>query len=699
MTARRLTALILTGLLAVLVSMAPAWAFWATSTSPSTPPSVVSDSLAAPSSGNLSGVTASSVSINITGAPSTGAAPTGYRVDRTGGSTTTANVCGGISGTTGSCTDTGLSGSTLYSYAVFSRLGTNWVSAASFPLSTTTLSSDVTAPVTVATLSPLANAASWNRANVVVNLAATDNPGGSGVKSITFSASGAQTINATTVLTSSGGSTPAITVEGVTTVTYAATDVANNVETPKTVTVSLDKTGPTNALSLTSQTGGSFLNGNQVFYKGGAGSSGSFAIRNAVVDTRSGPKSSGTAALGGTSAGWSHTASTVATPLGGPFTSNLFSWVAGTSTSPTEVVTSTDVADNTTSATALTFTNDVAAPTGGALVVNGQSASSTATSSSFTIGTRTNYAETGSATASGLASSVLTVQSTSYNGTSCGAAGSGGPFLSATTIAGTTQPGGILGGFCYIYVLTGTDNVGNSSSLNLTVTVTQAYAFTVTSPGTQAAGTAFGGIQLQLQADGVNTTSYYGTAYTGAKTIAVTGASSSPNGTAPVLPTSVTFTNGAATFGAGTFNLRNAAATTLTITASAPTIAGATAPFTVNPLAPTLMAFANCITSTTSATCTPQPIIIDNNSSESMNIDLEDSFGNVSKPASPVTISLSLSNTTQYTLDVTSVSVATNATRSGALKASPQVNNATLTTITAHATSGSYADVTLQIKK
>jgi hypothetical protein len=75
-----------------------------------------------------------------------------------------------------------------------------------------------------------------------VALAATDNSGGSGVKQITYSASGAQPIGSTTV---SGASTSvSITTEGTTTISYFATDNANNVEATKTITINLDKTAP-----------------------------------------------------------------------------------------------------------------------------------------------------------------------------------------------------------------------------------------------------------------------------------------------------------------------------------------------------------------------------------------------------------------------------------------------------------------------
>ena len=171
--------------------------------------------------------------------------------------------------------------------------------------------------------------------------------------------------------------------DGSYTVTSYATDNASNVQSPGTsVTFHIDNTAPTNSLSLTTQSpaASSFKSGSTIYYRGtGGGSGGSFKIRNAVADGGSGPASSTTAALGGTTTGWTHTPSTVSTPAPGPYDSNTFTWAEGTSSSPTEVVTGADVAGNTTAAPTLTFTNDSTNPTGGVLTVNGQSASGAGT--------------------------------------------------------------------------------------------------------------------------------------------------------------------------------------------------------------------------------------------------------------------------------------------------------------------------------
>lgn len=73
--------------------------------------------------------------------------------------------------------------------------------------------------------------------------------GGSGIKKLTYSASGGQTIPNTTA--NGPDATVRITAQGETTVTFFAEDVAGNVEAPKTLVVKLDRTPPTLTCSLT----------------------------------------------------------------------------------------------------------------------------------------------------------------------------------------------------------------------------------------------------------------------------------------------------------------------------------------------------------------------------------------------------------------------------------------------------------------
>jgi hypothetical protein len=75
-----------------------------------------------------------------------------------------------------------------------------------------------------------------------VALNAADNAGGSGVRRITYSVSGAQTMSQTVV--DGASASLAITASGVTTVSFFAEDNAGNIETAKTVTVKIDRTSP-----------------------------------------------------------------------------------------------------------------------------------------------------------------------------------------------------------------------------------------------------------------------------------------------------------------------------------------------------------------------------------------------------------------------------------------------------------------------
>jgi uncharacterized repeat protein (TIGR01451 family)/uncharacterized delta-60 repeat protein len=102
---------------------------------------------------------------------------------------------------------------------------------------------DELAPVSTASSPSAPNTSGWYNQDVSVSLSAADENGGTGVKQITFSASGAQTIPSTTV-TADSAQVPSITSEGTTVISYYATDNAGNNETAQTVTIKLDKTAP-----------------------------------------------------------------------------------------------------------------------------------------------------------------------------------------------------------------------------------------------------------------------------------------------------------------------------------------------------------------------------------------------------------------------------------------------------------------------
>jgi len=129
----------------VLVGAGVAEATWLSSGSGSG--TAKADQLKAASAGNGSTATSSSITIAVTAAPTGGATPTSYRVDRT--STAAPGVATGVctitaSSGTGSCTDSGLNANTAYTYAVYSQLGTSWVSSGSLAVSGTTSAPAVT---------------------------------------------------------------------------------------------------------------------------------------------------------------------------------------------------------------------------------------------------------------------------------------------------------------------------------------------------------------------------------------------------------------------------------------------------------------------------------------------------------------------------------------------------------------------------
>jgi hypothetical protein len=228
------------------------------------------------------------------------------------------------------------------------------------------------------------------------------------------------------------------------------------------VVVAADSTPPTQALTVT---GGANTHrvANTLYYRGTI--AGSFGLTSSLTDSGSGPASVTFPAV--TASGWTHPAQTVAPGTGTnptkSFVSSTYAWTAGAASPGSHTVTGADHAGNTVGTT-LDVLADVTAPTGGSLLIDGVAATA---SGDFTqesrfagwSGTRTNFtADTGS----GVASSVLTREFAA--GTACTSYGT------PTVVTGNVNETGTLAEGCYRYTLTGTDNVGNTSSLVLVVT-------------------------------------------------------------------------------------------------------------------------------------------------------------------------------------------------------------------------------------
>jgi hypothetical protein len=108
---------------------------------------------------------------------------------------------------------------------------------------------DTIPPITTVAASPQSNVAGWNNSNVTIMLTAADNLGGSGVKQVSYSATGAQAIPATTINGSSASFV--VSTEGISTISFFSTDNAGNVEAPNMLIIRLDKTPPTISSSAT----------------------------------------------------------------------------------------------------------------------------------------------------------------------------------------------------------------------------------------------------------------------------------------------------------------------------------------------------------------------------------------------------------------------------------------------------------------
>ena len=331
---------------------------------------------------------------------------------------------------------------------------------------------DTTAPTATATLTPPANAAGWNNTTPIgVTLSANDGSG-SGLNQIKYTTDGSDPTSSGTAQVYSG-SPFSISAQGTTTVKYYASDIAGNASAVQTQLVKIDTAPPTNSISLTSLSGGVFptsgplADGSSIYYRGAA--VGSFTIGNSVADALSGPASSSTSALAGGASGWTHTSSLVATPAGGPYVSNLFSWSAGTTSGPSETITGRDLADNFASST-LNFVNDSTAPSGGSVDASGLAGTGSRYSTSTTLSI--SFAK-GSDSGSGLAATgaqLLRAEATlSSNGTSNGACGSYGSFNQVGSNDPSTPftdnaAGGISTGHCYQYEYVVYDNVGNAAT-------------------------------------------------------------------------------------------------------------------------------------------------------------------------------------------------------------------------------------------
>jgi len=228
---------------------------------------------------------------------------------------------------------------------------------------------DNTAPTIDIVFVPPPNAAGWNNTTPVEVGGAVDDGNGSGVASAKYTVDGS---DPRTSPTAQYALAP-LSLTKSATVKFYLTDNAGNESPVQTRVVKIDTTPPFFTVDFVDIEGGVYVElaneqtgepGN-AFYRGAAAGSLRF-LMTPVPLGGSAAISAGFSELPADAVGFSFDSSTVTTPLGGPFLSNPFSWVAGTTSTPTGTISLTNEAGATFGSTG-PLQNDSTAPTGGAV--------------------------------------------------------------------------------------------------------------------------------------------------------------------------------------------------------------------------------------------------------------------------------------------------------------------------------------------
>lgn len=381
------------------------------------------------------------------------------------------------------CTETSVPDG-RWQYTDTPAYGTNWTgieSGESAAVLVDTTGPTVTGTVIGQTSGATVNGYVKSGAGYFVYANVTD--AGAGVQSVTANVANVTSGQTSVTLTAGGPFTPpgggtyayrsaqltsnAGQADGAVTYTVNATDAVGNASANSSNgAVTFDSTAPVNHLSLSGQSGGgSFVSGTTVYYHGAV--AGSFTITNALSDSGAGPAASTFPPLQGTLTGWTHTGSTVTTPSSGPYVSTAFSWAAGTTSSPTELVSGLDAVGNGNTGTQLTFVNDSTAPTVTATVI-GQ-ASNAAVSGYVQKGAGYFVYANATDSASGVASVTANVAGVTSGQTAVTLSSAGAPFTapdgssyayrSAQLTSNASQADGAVS-----YTVNATDAVGNAST-------------------------------------------------------------------------------------------------------------------------------------------------------------------------------------------------------------------------------------------
>lgn len=335
---------------------------------------------------------------------------------------------------------------------------------------------DNTAPAGGAITANGSTSASYNSSgSITLTKTNFTDTGGSGIASNvitrasgTLSGDSCGALSGATVVTS-----PNAVTNGCYQYTLTGTDRVGNQSTVVSAVVKVDTTGPTQSLALSGTTGpanGQHINNSPsyatnpyVFINAAGATSNSFTVTDTAADPDTGV----------TSVSFPVNPTTPKLTGGGvqnasPYTTS-YSW-SSTGTTGQVSVTGTSLS-NATSTSPFNVVKDVVAPGSAALTVNGTAAtlagaSSFNTTGSYSISALTHYSENETTTTSGLNSSTLTRQDGTLANNSCSS------FGSASTIPGSApiSQSGLAEG-CYLYTVTGIDNVGNTAAISTTAKV------------------------------------------------------------------------------------------------------------------------------------------------------------------------------------------------------------------------------------
>jgi hypothetical protein len=347
---------------------------------------------------------------------------------------------------------------------------------------------DTTPPVLSGFTTPVSNAAGWNTTPVEVDGTSTDGDG-SGIAYVKGTIDGSDP--KTSPSTYEWAGVPVV-FDETTTLRYYGADHAGNETAITTMHVKIDKIAPTFTAQAIEVTGGAVVGSvappatGLAYYRGTV--AGSFRLQIAISDEGgSGTGTIGTTALISAATGFTHEPGLTKAGDDGPYLTNPFIWVAGTTSTPTGTIVATDVAGNTTIGSGALL-NDSTAPAGGSAEGTGLVGTGNRYSNSVTLSLAS---QRGTDAGSGLAvtgarllrASAALTSSDGLRDGACGAYGTQSQ-IGALDPAATTSDTVPTAGRCYRYTYAVPDQVGNVATYDSADIKVQTTPSAVLSPVT-----------------------------------------------------------------------------------------------------------------------------------------------------------------------------------------------------------------------